>query len=101
LAVLVGFIGGCFFGALLFMVGLGLLMIPILGWILGPLAMLFGVVAPIALPMALAGEWNGTCPVCGSQLAIHKNGKCPTCKQWIVRRGDRFIAAQTMVSRAR
>lgn len=91
-AVVGGVFCGLFCGMVMIMFGLGLLLIPIIGWIVGPILMLFGLVAPIALPMSLLTEWSGTCPVCGAKMTI--NGvaaTCKTCCRRIVRRDNRFI----------
>ncbi len=73
----------------IFTFGVGLILfVPIVGIVLGPLAMLSALVGPFVR----AGTWHGECPVCRRPLEISGSAvTCPDCKRRVARRGSWFV----------
>jgi DNA-directed RNA polymerase subunit RPC12/RpoP len=72
--------------------GLIFLAIPLLGWILGGLA-IFGSIACLVAGFSGAGMLKGQCPYCGegvSQIESNKGLNCTSCKKRIVIRDRKF-----------
>ncbi len=75
---------GMAFAAILMMGGgLVLLLIPVIGWILGPMFLIVGVIAFFGSPILLCVRsqiLEGTCPYCAQPLSAAKSEKAITCK---------------------
>lgn len=84
----------------LFIVGIVLLLIPLIGWILGSISLLAAIGYPLAL---IIGDSNyisslvGSCPYCGSEVTapMHKKSKdCEYCKSKIIIREHKFFTVE-------
>jgi len=72
---------GCCKGLVLFSLGIFILFaVPIIGWVMGPMAMFVS----IFIPFAGMGEYKGSCPNCGKELRMLSVEAC-TCKYCQIR----------------
>lgn len=87
-----------FFG--LGILGLILLIIPIIGWILGPICLLLAVGTPLAMLTSDSDSLSvlkGKCPYCNSETAVPTKStrhSCASCKSEIVVEGQKFYALE-------
>src|SRR5574337_1541515 len=70
-------------GLIMFVGGLLLLLIPVLGWVLGPLFIVIGALLFFCSPgIIFLPLWTieGSCPHCAHPLSVQKGEKAVTCK---------------------
>lgn len=68
------------------------LFVPVLGWICGPMLMLWSVIEILKM-FSKAPSYSGTCPYCGNPVGAGRPGavrKCIRCKNRFVHRDDRL-----------
>ncbi len=78
-----GVVLGIGIGGILVVLGIICFQIPVIGWILGILFILFGIVTPfggLKLNATSFQRIQGDCPRCGNKLIAHKTDKALTCK---------------------
>lgn len=83
--------GWCGLGAMF--IGAAICLIPVIGWVFGPIIFLSGFVAPFYF----ASEYHGTCPRCGNKIAFHKTSECKYCGARVWRMGRRFAAVAVLL----
>jgi predicted RNA-binding Zn-ribbon protein involved in translation (DUF1610 family) len=77
--------------------GICLLLIPVVGWILGPLAIMAALWFPVQAMLFTKEEsmanWQGSCPYCNAPITVpcgNKNTECDECKLKIIIRDKKF-----------
>lgn len=90
--------GGGLAAVIIFSVGVFMMVVPVIGWIVGPALMLTaGVIAIVHVGEVFRKkpEYVGHCPFCGAEVvagdpdSIHT---CGACKKEFVRREDKLVA---------
>ncbi len=86
---IIGFLRGVLMGIAMFPVGFFFILIPIIGWVVGPVLMLGALLAPILM----MGLREGPCPVCGKRIImiLEDARTCAACESRIIRKEDQFI----------
>jgi hypothetical protein len=86
------FAGGGLAAVVIFSIGVFLLVVPVLGWIVGPSLMLAaGIIALVHLVLMFRSKphYTGHCPYCGSATTAGEPGsisECAACKNTFVHR---------------
>jgi hypothetical protein len=83
----IGLAKGCLASAMMLVFGVLVLIVPVLGWIIGPIM----IIGSLGAWAHFKDQWEGPCPVCGKKVEVGTSGTCPACKSRIVREKNQFV----------